>query len=306
MLLSVSDLRVDYPGLIAVDDLSFEVEPGDGFALVGPNGAGKTSTFRSIAGLLEPTRGTIKIAGVDIEKDPRGYRRLLGYMPDDAPVIARLTCAEFLDHFARAYEITGRANRVDECLELTGLTDKAGAECRTLSRGMRQRLVVARTLLHDPSVLVLDEPASGLDPIARLQLRKVLNDLRARGKAIIVSSHILTEIAEFCNKVGILERGVMRVSGTVESLAAELGSRSFRVRWRKSGASGDPILAVAPGVQISETRPDGANFDFHGTEESLDAVLGALVSAGVRITEWRNASDDLEHVFMKLGAKEVR
>ncbi len=306
MLLSVSDLRVDYPGLIAVDDLSFEVEPGDGFALVGPNGAGKTSTFRSIAGLLEPTRGTIEIAGVDIEKNPRGYRRLLGYMPDDAPVIARLTCAEFLDHFARAYEIADRNNRVAECLELTGLTDKAGAECRTLSRGMRQRLVLARTLLHDPSVLVLDEPASGLDPIARLRLRQVLNDLRARGKAIIVSSHILNEIAEFCNKVGILERGVMRVCGTVESLAAELGARSFRVRWRSTGASGDAILAAAPGVKITEARPDGANFDFHGTEESLDAVLGALISSGVRVTEWRNASDDLEHVFMKLGAKEIR
>jgi ABC-2 type transport system ATP-binding protein len=134
----------------------------------------------------------------------------------------------------------------------------------------------------------------------------VLNDLRARGKAIIVSSHILTEIAEFCNTVGILERGVMRVCGTVESLAAELGSRTFRVRWRNNGASGDAILGAAPGVTINEVRPDGANFDFNGTEESLDAVLGALVSSGVRVTEWRNASDDLEHVFMKLGAKEIR
>jgi ABC-2 type transport system ATP-binding protein len=306
MLLSVRDLRVDYPGLIAVDDLTFDVEPGDGFALIGPNGAGKTSTFRSIAGLLEPTRGQIQIAGVDMEKDPRGYRRLLGYMPDDAPVIARLTCAEFLDHFGRAYEIANRAARVEECLVLTGLIDKASSECRTLSRGMRQRLVVARTLLHDPTVLVLDEPASGLDPIARMELRKVLNDLRAAGKAIVVSSHILTEIAEFCNKVGILERGVMRVSGPVETLAAELGSRSFRVRWRAAGESGDAILAAAPGVLVTEGRPDGANFDFHGTETSLDAVLGALVSSGVRVTEWRNASDDLEHVFMKLGAKEIR
>lgn len=306
MLLRVSDLRVDYPSLIAVDNLSFEVEPGDGFALVGPNGAGKTSTFRSIAGLLEPTRGKIQIAGIDIEEDPRGYRRRLGYMPDDAPVIGRLTCAEFLEHFAGAYEIANPRARVEECLELTGLTDKAGAECRTLSRGMRQRLAVARTLLHDPSVLVLDEPASGLDPLARRQLRQVLNDLRAAGKAIVVSSHILTEIAEFCNKVGILERGVMRVAGPIETLAAELGSRSYRVRWRPNGESGERILAAAPGLHLTERRPDGANFDFHGTETALDAVLGALVSAGVRVTEWRNASDDLEHLFMKLGATEIR
>lgn len=150
MLIDVTDLRVDYPGLIAVDGISFALEPGDGYALVGPNGAGKTSTFRALAGLVEPTRGRVRICGLDIEREPEEYRRRLGYMPDDSPIISGLTSAQFLDHFARAYEIAGRIDRIDAVLALTGLTDKADAPCQSLSRGMRQRLVMAKTLLHDP------------------------------------------------------------------------------------------------------------------------------------------------------------
>lgn len=306
MLLEVTDLRVDYPGLIAVDGVTFTLEPGDGYALVGPNGAGKTSTFRAIAGLLDPTRGAIRISGIDRDDDPRAYRRHLGYMPDDSPVIDRLRAYEFLDHFARAFEVPNRDRRVVECLEATGLLEKAEAECRTLSRGMKQRLVLAKTLLHDPSVLVLDEPASGLDPISRRDLRDVLNRLRERGKALLVSSHILGEIHAFCNKVGVLERGVLRASGRIDALAAEMGHRAIRLRWRPSGRSAMALLDVHPGVRVTATLPGGADFEFTGTDEALDTLLGGIVGSGVRVTEWRNQSDDLEHVFMKLGAKEIR
>lgn len=305
MLLEIEDLRVDYPGLIAVDGVSFTIAPGDGFALVGPNGAGKTSTFRAVAGLLEVSRGRIRIAGHDGATEPRAYRRHLGYMPDDAPLIPRLRAHEFLDHFARAYEVPNRIDRIDACLDATGLTEKRDAECRTLSRGMRQRLVLARTLLHDPSLLVLDEPASGLDPISRRELRDVLNGLRERGKAVLVSSHILTEISAFCNKVGVLERGTLRAHGRIDTLAAELGARGMRVRWR-DGDGGHAVLEAAAGVHVSSRHPDGAEFEFTGTEDALDGLLLQLVSSGVRVREWRRVDDDLEHLFMKLGAREVR
>lgn len=306
MLLDVSDLRVDYPGLIAVDGVSFALEPGDGYALVGPNGAGKTSTFRAIAGLVEPTRGRIRIAGVDSAADPRAYRQQLGYMPDDSPIIDRLQTREFLDHFARAYEVPDRERRVAECLEAVGLSEKAAVECRTLSRGMRQRLVLARTLLHDPAVLVLDEPASGLDPISRRELRDVLNGLRSRGKALLVSSHILGEIHAFCNKVGVLERGRLRASGRIDAIAAEMGVRALRVGWRPSGPDPMPLLQAHTGVRITAAAPESVDFEFNGTDEALDALLCAVVAAGVRVREWRSVADDLEHVFFKLGAREIR
>ncbi|MCB9520405.1 MAG: ABC transporter ATP-binding protein [Myxococcales bacterium] len=306
MLIDVTDLRVDYPGLIAVDGISFALEPGDGYALVGPNGAGKTSTFRALAGLVEPTRGRVRICGLDIEREPEEYRRRLGYMPDDSPIISGLTSAQFLDHFARAYEIAGRIDRIDAVLALTGLTDKADAPCQSLSRGMRQRLVMAKTLLHDPPALVLDEPASGLDPISRRGLRDILNVLRAQGKAIVVSSHILGEIDSFCNKVGVLERGVLRASGRIDSIAAELGHRGMRLRWAPAGPSPLPTLEQHAAARITAVGPDSVDFELGGDDDALDLLLAELVRVGVRVREWRKTASDLEHVFLALGAKEVR
>ena len=305
-MLEIQNLRVDYPDLLAVDGISFTVEPGDGFALVGPNGAGKTSTFRAIAGLLEPTHGNIRINGVDSAANPRAFRAQLGYMPDDPPLIDGLTASQFLEHFARAYEVPNRTQRIADCLDATGLTAKADADCKSLSRGMRQRLVLSRTLLHDPPVLVLDEPASGLDPLSRRDLRAVLNTLRERGKSILVSSHILSEIAEFCNKVGVLENGALKACGRIDAIASELTQSGIRLAWREAGPSPIEALTAHPKAKITERRPGFAEFDFGGGPEALDALLAGLVTSGVRVTEWRNVTQDLEHVFMKLGAREVR
>ncbi len=305
-LLEVDGLRVDYPGLIAVLDFHLALEPGDAYALVGPNGAGKTSTMRAIAGLLVPTRGHIRVAGFDLEADPQNYRRHLGYMPDFSPVYDRLTTTEFLDHFAGAYGVANPARRIAECLKLTGLADKARAQCRTLSRGMKQRLILAKTLVPDPAVLLLDEPASGLDPLSRIELRRVINDLRDAGKALLVSSHILGEVGEYSNKVGILERGQLVLSGRIDELAARTAGRRMRVRWRPDTIGALERLEVAPGVVEIVPHERGADFAFRGDDASLDDLLAQLVKAGARITEWCAAEDDLEHVFMELGARAVR
>src|SRR6185437_15919580 len=203
------------------NDLSLTLETGDVCGLIGPNGAGKTTTMRAVSGLQECTQGSVKVAGHDLASEPEELKKRLGFMPDFCPTYEQLTATEFLDHFARAYAVPNRTRRIDECLQLTWLTEKRDALCGELSRGMKQRLVLAKTLLPDPQLLLLDEPASGLDPLGRIELRKVLLQLHDMGKAVVISSHILSELSGFCNKAAIMERGKLVMSGTI----AELGSR---------------------------------------------------------------------------------
>jgi ABC-2 type transport system ATP-binding protein len=303
-LLEISHLRVDFPGVIAVNDLSLTVEPGDLCGLIGPNGAGKTTTMRAISGLQEITRGTIRVGGHDLAREPLALRRHLGYMPDFCPVYDQLTAAEFLDHFARAHAVPDRAKRIDECLELTWLTEKRDALCEELSRGMRQRLVLAKTLLPDPAVLLLDEPASGLDPLGRIELWKVLRQLHQAGKAVLISSHILTELATFCNQAAIMERGRLVTAGSIADLGRQLTRRRRAVQWH--GAADLPlrILGAAAGVANVVAEGSGATFDFAGTPEALADLLRALVTAGVPVAEWRSAGDDLEQIFLQSGARQ--
>ncbi len=220
-VLTIEHLRVDFPGVVAVDDLSLTIEAGDVCGLIGPNGAGKTTTMRAVSGLQECTRGTVKVDGHELTHEPEELKRRLGFMPDFCPVYDQLTATEFLDHFARAYEVPNRAQRIKECLELTWLTEKTNSLCEELSRGMKQRLVLAKTLLPDPQVLLLDEPASGLDPLGRMELRKILLQLRDTGKAVLISSHILTELSGFCNSAAIMERGKLVTSGAIAELGPE-------------------------------------------------------------------------------------
>ena len=186
-LLTIEHLRVDFPEVVAVNDLSLTIEAGDVCGLIGPNGAGKTTTMRAVSGLQECTRGSVKIAGHELAQEPEELKRRLGFMPDFCPVYDQLTASEFLDHFARAYDVPDRTKRIGECLELTWLTEKRDALCEELSRGMKQRLVLAKTLLPDPQVLLLDEPASGLDPLGRIELRKLLLQLREAGGADLLA-----------------------------------------------------------------------------------------------------------------------
>src|SRR5580658_1429279 len=231
-LLVIEHLRVDFPEVVAVNDLSLTMETGDVCGLIGPNGAGKTTTMRAISGLQEFTRGSVKVDGHELAREPDELKRRLGFMPDFCPTYDQLTASEFLDHFARAYDVPNRAKRIEECLETTWLTEKRDALCEGLSRGMKQRLVLAKTLLPDPQVLLLDEPASGLDPLGRIELRNILLQLREAGKAVIISSHILTELSGFCNTAAIMERGKLVTFGTIAELGQQLNRRRMAVKWR--------------------------------------------------------------------------
>jgi ABC-2 type transport system ATP-binding protein len=303
-LLAIEHLRVDFPEVVAVVDLSLIIEPGDVCGLIGPNGAGKTTTMRAVSGLQEFTRGSVRVCGHELASEPDELKRRLGFMPDFCPTYNQLTASEFLEHFARAFNVADRAQRINECLELTWLTDKREALCEELSRGMKQRLVLAKTLLPDPMVLLLDEPASGLDPLGRIELRKILLQLRAAGKGVLISSHILTELSGFCNKAAIMERGKLVKSGTIAELGQQMAGRVICVKWRAEGGKALEILKGANAKNLAATA-DGATFEFEGTTDALDELLKTLILQGVRVTEWRGAGDDLEQIFLQSGAKEL-
>jgi ABC-2 type transport system ATP-binding protein len=303
-LLAIERLRVDFPDVVAVNDLTLTVGAGEVCGLIGPNGAGKTTTMRAISGLQECTRGSVKVNGHELASEPDELKRQLGFMPDFCPTYEQLTASEFLDHFARAYDVPNRAKRIEECLELTWLTEKTNALCEELSRGMKQRLVLAKTLLPDPKVLLLDEPASGLDPLGRIELRKILLQLREAGKAVLISSHILTELSGFCNTAAIMERGRLVTFGTIAELGQKMGRRQMSVKWRADGEKALEILKSA-NVKNLETTNLGATFDFDGDTNALDELLKTLVVQGVRISEWRGTGDDLEQIFLQSGAKEL-
>jgi ABC-2 type transport system ATP-binding protein len=303
-LLAIDHLRVDFPDVIAVNDLSLNIEKGDVCGLIGPNGAGKTTTMRAVAGLQEYTRGSVKVAGHDLTSEPEELKKRLGFMPDFCPTYEQLTATEFLDHFARAYDVPNRAQRIDECLQLTWLTEKANALCGELSRGMKQRLVLAKTLLPDPQVLLLDEPASGLDPLGRIELRKLLLQLHDLGKAVIISSHILSELSGFCNKAAIMERGRLVMFGVIADLGNKMTSRRMIVKWRAENSQAQEILRSANPKNL-QSQDLTATFDFDGAPDALDELLKQLVTAGVRVTEWRSVGDDLEQIFLQSGAKEL-
>ena len=303
-LLAIDHLRVDFPNVIAVNDLSLTLETGDVCGLIGPNGAGKTTTMRAVSGLQECTQGSVKVAGHDLANEPEELKKRLGFMPDFCPTYEQLTATEFLDHFARAYAVPNRTRRIDECLQLTWLTEKRDALCGELSRGMKQRLVLAKTLLPDPQLLLLDEPASGLDPLGRIELRKVLLRLHDMGKAVVISSHILSELSGFCNKAAIMERGKLVMSGTIAELGSRMQTRRMAVKWRIENTKAPEILhnANLKNLQVNNL---GATFDFDAAPDALDNLLKTLVTEGVRVTEWRALGDDLEQIFLQSGAKEL-
>src|SRR5918997_4043740 len=223
-LVEIENLRKEYKNLVAVRGLSLTLDAGDIFGFIGPNGAGKTTTIKMLATLLEPTSGSARVDGIDVRADPEAVRGRIGYMPDAFGVYDDFKVWEYLDFFASAYRIPrdDRPSLIDDVLELTTLTRKKDAYVEELSRGMKQRLCLAKTLVHDPKVLLLDEPASGLDPRARIEIKELLKELKAMGKTILVSSHILPELADFCNMIGIIEQGELIVSGDVSEIMRQV------------------------------------------------------------------------------------
>lgn len=307
-MISVQDLRVDYGDICAVSDLKLEIGPGEVFGLIGPNGAGKTSTMKVLAGLLLPTYGDIHIAGIDIREHPRSLGEVLGYMPDFPPVYEDLLVWEFLDLFAASYFIpkSRRQSEVDRRLFEVGLQEKRDRFVNELSRGMRQRLMLAKTLLPEPKVLLLDEPASGMDPHGRAQMKQVIRDFATAGGAVLISSHILSEMDEFCSSIGIMQRGKMVVSGGVAEIAANVMGKSLLVI---ELAAGEELFRriVLEHRQTGKIEKRGELFEvpFDGDQNAAADLLTLLVQNGVRVSAFHRKRESLEDVFLQVGAKEL-
>ena len=294
--------------ITAVDDLNLQVPPGSLFGLIGPNGAGKTTTLRMLAGLLQPTSGKITIKGQIANHDWRDLQRQIGYMPDFFGVYEDMLVWEYLDFFARCYDVPPARRRqvTDELLELVDLAEKRDTYVQTLSRGMRQRLCLAHALVHDPQVLLLDEPASGLDPRARIEMRELLRELGAMGKTIVVSSHILMELAELCDSVGIIEKGRLVASGRLDDITRQVKQeRTLRLKVISDQSQAEAALRDQPGVgQIFEVN-GYLEVEFSGDDEAAAGLLATLVAHGIRIASFSEISGDLEEVFLRLTKGEV-
>src|SRR5215470_7578606 len=257
-MIKLDAVSKQYKQFPAVTDLTMEIGKGEVFGFIGPNGAGKTTTIKMLATLMLPTSGAISIGGFDVEKKPEDVRRLIGYMPDSFGVYEDLLVWEYLDYFAALYRLAhaDRARAIKDVLELTDLGVKRNAQVMSLSRGMKQRLCLAKTLLHDPAVLLLDEPASGLDPHARIEIRELIRELCRMGKTVLVSSHILTELADFCTSIGIVEAGKLLAAGRIDEITAQLtGNVMVEIT-----VKGDPTRALEvlqERTDVSRTTCDG-------------------------------------------------
>ncbi len=302
-MIETHDLTMKYGELFAVKALELNLQKGDVFGFIGPNGAGKTTAMRILATLLNPTWGEAYVCGYSIYTHPRDIRRLVGYMPDFFGVYDDMKVIEYLEFFAAAYRIKGAARRkiCDEVLELVDLGYKREALVTSLSRGMTQRLGLARVLLHDPQVLLLDEPASGLDPRARIEIRGLLKELRNLGKTIMVSSHILPELADICNKIGIIERGELLVNADVDQVMKQVRRQTIL----NVGVQGDRQAAA----RLLETDPSVEKVDERGAVLIVTLVPNAtdysplatlLVQAGFKLSLFKEDELNLETAFMAL------
>ena len=300
-----------YDGTLAVAGLDLDVEQGEIFGLVGPNGAGKTTTLRILATLLAPTSGDAEIAGISVRRDPGAVRRLLGFMPDVFGVYDDMKVWEYLDFFARCYGIAParRQQMIGDLLDLVDLGDKRDSYVQGLSRGMQQRLCLAHTLVHDPQVLLLDEPASGLDPRARVELRELLRELRSLGKTIVISSHILPELEELCTSVAIIDRGQVLAQGKVADIERRLRVGAvLRVRVLGDDAAAESArahFAEQTDVASAKVLDDGTvELGFRGDDEATARLLATAIRAGLAIVSFSRAASDLEELFLQVTARD--
>ena len=296
-----------YDGTLAVAGIDLSVEQGEIFGLVGPNGAGKTTTLRILATLLLPSAGTAEIAGMSVTRNPDQVRRVLGFMPDSFGVYDDMKVWEYLDFFARCYGIgpADRRRMINDLLELVDLGRKRDDYVQTLSRGMQQRLCLAHALVHDPLVLLLDEPASGLDPRARVELRELLRELRSLGKTILISSHILPELEELCTSVAIVDRGQVLAQGRVADIERRLRFGAvLRVRLLLEGEALEAArdrFAQDPDVASAVLLADGTiEIGFRGDDAASARLLTESVAAGMPIVSFARAASDLEELFLQV------
>jgi len=302
----ISELRVDYESVTAVNGLNLEIGPGEIYGLVGPNGAGKTSTFNVLATLLEPTYGEVRLCGFDIKEKPEEARRHFGHMPDLAPVPTDLRVWEFLDLFAGAYGIplSERKQRIEECLELVSLKEKAKAYCKTLSRGMTQRVVFAKVLLHRPRILLLDEPASGMDPPSRVALRNVLQHLAKSGVTTLISSHILTELTGFCTKIGIFHQGQLLDQGAPREIIQRMGKhedgRTISISLLEQSPTLITWLIERSLIENLEESNLILTFRFYGSPEEQSELLREIVRREFPVRSFQEHEASIEDILMDL------
>src|SRR5439155_11918464 len=308
-VVETKDLTKKYGSLVALDRLTLTVERGQIVGFVGPNGAGKTTTIKILVGLARPTSGSASIAGADCVAQARRIKRLVGYMPDTFGSYDNMRVAEYLDFFGAAFGIPrrARAQRIGEVLDTAGAAAFRDLFVEALSHGMKQRVAIARTLLHDPEVLILDEPANGLDPQARIEMRQVLLDLAQRGKTLIVTSHVLPELARICQRIAIITRGRLRAYGTLDEITRRLIQlRPMEVLLART-AQIDRVVEVVrrhvePDAEITASPAEAVvRFRTAKREEELAGLLSALVSAGLEVTQFREVQTDLEEAFMTIA-----
>lgn len=311
-MIEIRGVTKKFGKLVAVDDLSLDVGAGEVFGFIGPNGAGKSTTMKILACLLRPDTGSAKVDGHDVMEDGDAIRRILGYMPDVLGVYDDLTVEEYLHFFAAAFNLPRKQRKatIDGVLELTDLTEKKKAMVESLSRGMKQRLGVARVLVHDPKVLLLDEPASGLDPRARIEMRELLTELGRMGKCLIVSSHILTELAQMCSSIGIIERGKLLYAGSIEDAYRRMGvGDRVRIRLESEDA---PLEALRKTIADDERThsakvADGViHVELVPGQTSHHFLIEMLVARGQRIAAFTPETPRLEDAFLTLTKGQVQ
>lgn len=302
-MIKIYDLTKKFGDTIAVDKLNLKIAEGDAFGFIGPNGAGKTTTIKILATLLRPTEGLIRIGGHSVTKNKDKVKQLVGYMPDFFGVYPELTTWEYLDFFASTYRIPSHKRRgiVDDILELTDIFDKRDEYVDTLSQGMQQKLSLARALIHDPKVLLLDEPASGLDPKARIELREFLKELRKLGKTILISSHILSELAEFCNKIGIVEKGKLIVEGAVDEIKAALQeTKVYEITTTDNPAEFEQQVVAMPGTVDVVRFGATVTFKLDENRMTFPRLIRSLAIKGVEIAAAKPQEMTWEQIFIHL------
>ncbi|MCT4661232.1 MAG: ABC transporter ATP-binding protein [Tissierellales bacterium] len=302
-MLKLKNVTKKYGNFIAVDNLNLEIKKGEIFGFVGPNGAGKTTTMRMIATLLEPTSGEIWINDRNLNEDLNGVRSQIGYMPDFFGVYNDLKVEEYMTFYGDLNKVPEKElnKRIDQLLELVGLTEKKNAYVDALSRGMKQRLCLARALIHNPELLILDEPASGMDPRARVHMKNILKELKSMGKTVIISSHILPEIAEICTSIGIIERGKIITRDSVDGIINSAGENNIvRIKTLNKVEELETILRENPYITEVQNRDYEFAVEFNGSDEKKSELLKDIVKANISIVNFGNTDQNLEDIFMKV------
>ena len=310
-MLKINDLTKNYGSFTAVNHLNLHIPEGELFGFVGPNGAGKTTTIRIVCGLLKASSGTVQIGGSKAALGSKAMKRMIGYVPDFFGVYDNLKVKEYMDLYGSMYSMNSKeiAKISDDLLELVNLTDKKEFFVDTLSRGMKQRLCVARALLHNPQLLILDEPNSGLDPRARVEMKELLKNLHSMGKTIIISSHILSELSEMCSSIGIMDRGKLLTSGSIDSIMHGImsdtsGGKRICIRISSGMENAVRMMKEYPHVIIESVRENELIIGYQASDEEISALIGRLIQSQVVLTGFYQEEGNLESLFMQLTGGE--